>query len=129
MNLPFSIFLFRGFIVSLPVELEESAAIDGCTVIKTFWRIIFPLLKPVIATVAILDSLTIWNDFLTPLLFLQSREKGVILQEIYRNVGQFATDWTAFFPMLVLGVLPLMLFYIVMQKHIIKGMISGSVKG
>lgn len=128
-NLPFSIFLFRGFIKTVPIELEESAFIDGSGVFRTFWLIVFPLLKPIIATVAILDTLAIWNDFLTPLLFLQSRKKGVIIQEVYRNIGQFSTDWTSFFPMMVLGVAPLLIFYIFMQKHIIKGVISGSVKG
>lgn len=128
-NLPFSIFLFRGFVVTLPHELEEAALIDGCSVFRTFWQIVFPLMKPIIATVTILDSLAIWNDFLTPLLFLQSRSKQVILQEIYRNVGQFQTNWTAFFPMMVLGVAPLLIFYLFMQKFIIKGIVSGSVKG
>ncbi|MFU0799119.1 MAG: L-arabinose transport system permease protein AraQ [Xylanivirga thermophila] len=129
MNLPFSIFLFRGFINTVPIELEESAFIDGSGVFRTFWFIVFPSLKPIVATVAILNTLAIWNDFLTPLLFLQSREKSVIVQEIYRNIGQFSTDWTSFFPMMVLGVAPLLIFYISMQKYIIKGVISGSVKG
>lgn len=128
-NLPFSIFLFRGFINTVPIELEESAFIDGSGVFRTFWFIVFPSLKPIVATVAILNTLAIWNDFLTPLLFLQSREKSVIVQEIYRNIGQFSTDWTSFFPMMVLGVAPLLIFYISMQKYIIKGVISGSVKG
>lgn len=128
-NLPFSIFLFRGFVKTIPYELEESAMIDGCGVFRTFCVIVFPLMKPVIATVAILDSLSIWNDFLTPLLFLQTREKQVILQEVYRNIGQFQTDWTAFFPMMVLGVAPLLVFYLFMQKYIIEGIVSGSVKG
>ncbi len=128
-NLPFSIFLFRGFVVTIPYELEEAALIDGCTVNRTFWQIVFPLMKPVIATVAILDSLSIWNDFLTPLLFLQTRKNQVILQEVYRNIGQFQTNWTAFFPMMVLGVAPLLVFYLLMQKYIIKGIVSGSVKG
>lgn len=128
-NLPFSIFLFKGFINTVPIELEESAFIDGSGVFRTFWFIVFPSLKPIVATVAILNTLAIWNDFLTPLLFLQSREKSVIVQEIYRNIGQFSTDWTSFFPMMVLGVAPLLIFYISMQKYIIKGVISGSVKG
>lgn len=124
-NLPFSIFLFKGFINTVPIELEESAFIDGSGVFRTFWFIVFPSLKPIVATVAILNTLAIWNDFLTPLLFLQSREKSVIVQEIYRNIGQFSTDWTSFFPMMVLGVAPLLIFYISMQKYIIKGVISG----
>ncbi|GMQ62867.1 carbohydrate ABC transporter permease [Vallitalea maricola] len=128
-NVPFAVFLFRGFISTIPYELEEAAAIDGCGIFKIFWKVTFPLLKPVIATVVILNSLNIWNDFLTPLLFLQSRKKDVILQEVYRNIGQFSIDWTNFFPMMVLGVAPLVVFYVFMQKYIIKGISSGAIKG
>ena len=128
-HLPFSIFLFRSFVSTIPYELEEAAKIDGAGIFRTFWVITFPLMKPIIATVAILDTLTIWNDFMGPLYFLQSREKGVILQEVYRNVGQFSTDWTSLFPMMVLGVLPLLVFYLFMQRYIIGGVMSGSVKG
>ena len=128
-NLPFAVFLFKSFVSTIPVELEEAARIDGAGVYKTFWMITFPLLKPTIATVAILNTLTIWNDFMGPLYFLQSREKDVILQEVYRNIGQFSTDWTSLFPMMVLGVLPLLIFYLAMQKMVIGGVMSGSVKG
>ena len=128
-NLPLSVFLFRGFINTVPKELEEAAYIDGCGVFSTFWRIIFPLLKPIVATVVILDALAVWNDFMTPLLFLQSPEKGVLLQEVYKNVGPFSTNWTSFFPMLVLATLPLVIFYLIMQKNIIEGVVAGSVKG
>ena len=115
--------------IIIPIELEEAAKIDGASVFRTFWTITFPLMKPMIATVAILNTLTIWNDFIGPLYFLQSREKDVILQEVYRNIGQFSTDWSSLFPMMVLGVLPLVLFYLFMQKYIIGGVMSGSVKG
>lgn len=128
-NLPLSIFLFRGFIHTVPKELEEAAYIDGCGVFGTFWRIVFPLLKPIVATVAILDALAVWNDFMTPLLFLQDPNKGVLLQEVYKNVGPFSTNWTSFFPMLVLATLPLVIFYLIMQKNIIEGVVAGSVKG
>ena len=129
-NTPQAIFLFKEFIEStIPKELEEAAAIDGCSVVKRFFVIVLPLLKPVISTVVIMVTLNVWNEFMTPLLFLQSRENGVILQEVTRNIGQFATDWTALFPMLMLGVAPLMIFYIFMQKYIIAGVAAGAVKG
>ena len=128
-NLPLSIFLFRGVINTVPKELEEAAYMDGCGVLRTFWQIIFPLLKPIVSTVAILDALAVWNDFMTPLLFLQSPQKGVLLQEVYKNVGPFSTNWTSFFPMLVLATLPLVVFYLIMQKSIIEGVVAGSVKG
>lgn len=125
-----AIFLFKSFIQSsVPVELEEAAFIDGCSVQRTFWSVTFPLLMPVTATVAILSTLNVWNDFLNPLLFLQSRDNSLILLEVYRNIGQFSVDWTNLFPMLLLGVAPLMLFYLVMQKYVIKGIAAGALKG
>lgn len=129
-NMPQAIFLFKEFIeTTVPRELEEAAAIDGCSVIRKFFMIVLPLLKPVISTVVIVVTLNVWNEFMTPLLFLQSRENDVILQEVTRNIGQFSTDWTALFPMLMLGVAPLMIFYIFMQKYIIAGVAAGAVKG
>lgn len=128
-NLPLSLFLMRGFISTVPAELEEAALIDGSGIFQCFWRIIFPLLKPIISTVAILDMLAIWNDFMTPLLLLQSSEKQVLLQQVYKNVGPFSTNWTSFFPMLVMATLPLVLFYLIMQKQIIEGVVAGAVKG
>ena len=129
-NVPQGIFLFKEFVESsVPKELEEAAEIDGCSVLKKFFVIIMPLLKPVIATVVILVTLNVWNEFMTPLLFIQSRQNDVILQEVSRNIGQFSTDWTALFPMLMLGVAPLMIFYIFMQKYVISGVAAGAVKG
>ena len=129
-NTPQAIFLFKEFIeATIPKELEEAADIDGCSVITKYFNIVLPLLKPVASTVIILVTLNVWNEFLTPLLFLQSRENGVILQEVSRNIGQFSTDWTALFPMLMLGVAPLIIFYIFMQKYIIAGVTGGAVKG
>ena len=128
-NIPFATFMFRSFVATIPEELEEAAKIDGAGTFRIFWKITFPLLKPIVATVTILNSLTIWNDFMGPLYFLQVREKDVLLQEIYRNIGQFSTDWTSLFQMLVLGALPLLIFYLFMQRYIIGGVMSGSVKG
>ena len=128
-NIPFATFMMKSFVSTIPIELEEAAHIDGCGIFRTFFTITLPLMKPTIATVAILNTLTIWNDFMGPLYFLQTREKDVILLEVYRNIGQFSTDWASLFPMMVLGVLPLVVFYIFMQKYIIGGVMSGSVKG
>ena len=121
--------LLMAAVMGIDLSLFEAAEIDGCSVIRKFFVIVLPLLKPVIATVVILVTLNVWNEFMTPLLFLQSREQDVILQEVSRNIGQFSTDWTALFPMLMLGVAPLMIFYIFMQKYIIAGVSAGAVKG
>lgn len=128
-NMPLSIFLLKGFINTVPIELEEAAYIDGAGTFKTFWLIVFPLLKPIIVTLIILNTLAIWNDFLTPLLFLQSPDKAVLLQEVYKNVGPFSTNWTSFFPMLVMSVLPLVIFYMLLQRKVMEGVVTGAVKG
>ncbi|KUO70608.1 MAG: hypothetical protein APF77_17565 [Clostridia bacterium BRH_c25] len=128
-SMPFTIFLYTGFISTVPRDLEEAARIDGANIFQVFFRIVLPLLKPVTATVATLQTLYIWNDFTYPLLFIQSRTKHTIIKEVYNNVGQFTVDWAAMFPMLVLGVIPLLIFYTFMQKYIVKGITSGAVKG
>lgn len=128
-NIPFATFLMRSFVSTIPIELEEAAHIDGAGTFRTFRTITLPLMKPILATVAILNTLTIWNDFMGPMYFLQAREKDVILQEVYRNIGQFSTDWVSLFPMMVLGVLPLVVFYLFMQRYIIGGVMNGSIKG
>jgi len=129
-NLPQAVFLLKEFIQStIPKELEEAADIDGCGVFRKFFLIVFPLLKPVVSTVAIITTLNVWNEFLTPLLFLHTRDKGVILQEVARNIGQFSVDWTSMFPMMLLGAAPLIIFYVFMQKYIISGVAAGAVKG
>lgn len=129
-NLPQAIFLMKEFVTgTVPIELEEAADIDGCGPLRKFFTIVMPLMKPVISTTAIIVTLNVWNEFMTPLLFIQKRENDVILQEVSRNIGQFSTDWTAMFPMLMLGVAPLMIFYLFMQKYIIGGVAAGAVKG
>jgi raffinose/stachyose/melibiose transport system permease protein len=129
-NMPVSVFFIRNFILaSVPYQIEEAAYIDGCGVFTTVWRITVPLLRPVLATLALMNSIGIWNDFLTPLMFLQSKDSRTILLEVNSNVGQFSTNWTDMFPMMVLGVLPLVVFFLFMQRHIIKGISTGGVKG
>jgi raffinose/stachyose/melibiose transport system permease protein len=127
-NLPFATLLFYAFTSTIPRELEEAASIDGAGVFRTFITVVFPLLRPAVVTVAILNTLSAWNDFMGPLYFLQSRDKQVILQEVYRNIGQFSIDWTSLFPMMVLGVLPLVVFYLILQRQVIGG-VAGSIKG
>lgn len=129
-NLPQSIFLCKEFVnTSVPMELEEAADIDGIGPFGKFFKLVLPLMKPVLSTTIIIVTLNVWNEFLTPTLFLQSRQNDVLLQEVSRNIGQFSTDWTAMFPMLMLGVAPLMIFYVFMQKYIIGGVAAGAVKG
>ena len=127
--LPFTIYLLSGYFATLAHDYEEAAYIDGCSVWGAFFRVTVPLLRPVIATLAVMNSIAIWNDFLTPLMFLQSKNSHTILLAVNSNVGRFSTNWTDMFPMMVLGVMPLVIFFLLMQKHIIKGLAVGSVKG
>lgn len=125
-----SIFLMKAFVnSSVPREMEEAGRIDGCNVFGLFFRLVFPLMKPILATMSIIILLGSWNDFLNPLLFLQSSSRAVLLQELSTNIGPFSVDWASMFPMLVLAVLPLTLLYLVLQRFIIDGVAAGAVKG
>jgi raffinose/stachyose/melibiose transport system permease protein len=129
-GLAVSIFFIRNFILaSVPVEIEEAARIDGCGPVHTFFSITLPLLRPVVATLAVMNSIGLWNDFLTPLMFLQRRSSRTIMLAVSSNIGRFSVNWADMFPMLLLGVLPLIIFYLLMQKYIIKGIAAGSIKG
>ena len=124
------LFLYRSFIAtSIPIEIEEAAEIDGCNLFQRFVLIVMPMLKPITATVAIIIALGVWNDYMNPMLFLQSRENATLILEVQRNVGQFSIDWISMFPMLLLDVVPLAIFYLIMQKQVISGVITGAVKG
>lgn len=124
-----NLFLFHGFIKSIPREIEESAVVDGCNPYGVFWRIVFPLLKPMIVTVILLNSLWIWNDFLLPLLFLYGPELRTIPLATYSFFGQYTKQWDLALAGLVMGVTPIIVFMLLMQRHIITGITAGSVKG
>ena len=123
------IFIMRQFLRGLPVELEEAALIDGANLWKLFWKIVFPLLKPVTTTIVIFDVMWIWNDFMLPYLFISSSDKFTLIMEVYKGVGQFANNWTVMLCTMVIVLIPITIFYVAMQKHIIAGITSGAVKG
>lgn len=123
-----AIFLYHGFMKGIPVELEEAAIIDGCTPFGVFWRIVFPLLKPITVTIIILNSLWIWNDFLLPMLVLQDPELRTIPLATFFFFGQYTKQWDLALAALVISIIPLLIFFFSMQKHIIKGITSGSIK-
>lgn len=128
-SMAFSIFLFTGFMRTIPKELEEAAFIDGCSTFKTYWKIIFPLLKTVTATVVIFNTMLIWNDFLKPLLYFAGRKNGTMTTALYSFQGQYETQWTIVFAACTLSSLPLLVVYLTLQKYFIKGIVAGSVKG
>lgn len=123
-----AIFLYHGFIKGIPVELEEAAIIDGCSPLGVFWRIVFPLLKPITVTIIILNSLWIWNDFLLPMLVLQNPELRTIPLATFFFFGQYTKQWDLALAALVISMVPLLVFFFSMQRHIIKGITSGSIK-
>ena len=125
-----AVFMFTGFIKAVPVEIEEAAAIDGCTPLQTYFKIVFPVLKPTIITVSILDAMWIWNDYLLPYLVLGTRNKTVPVAIQLAMQGAYgSTDYGGFMAMLVLAIIPIVIFYISSQKYIIKGVVAGAVKG
>ena len=125
----FALFLYTGFIRAMPRDLEEAAFVDGAGVFRTFWQIVFPLLRPVTATLIIFNTIWIWNDFLLSYLFLSSNDKSTLIMQVYNGVGLYYTDWSIMMPVLVLAVSPMIIFYIFMQRHIVAGLSAGSLRG
>lgn len=126
-----SVFMFAGFVKSIPIEIEEAAMIDGCNPLQTFFGVVFPILKPTAITVAILNAMWIWNDFLLPYLVIGVSTKyktiPVVVQMLVGSNGN--KDMGALMAMLVLSIIPIIIFYLTCQKYIIEGVVAGAVKG
>lgn len=124
-----SVFMFAGFIKTVPLGIEEAATIDGCNTLQVFWRVVFPILKPTAITVAILNTMWIWNDYLLPYLVIGNDYKTIPIAIQYLKGGYGSVDMGAMMAMLVLSIIPVVVFYLTSQKYIIKGVASGAVKG
>jgi raffinose/stachyose/melibiose transport system permease protein len=124
-----SVFIFSGFIKSIPIEIEEAAIIDGCNPLQTFFLIVFPILKPIYITVAILNAMWIWNDYLLPYLVIGSNYRTIPIAVQYLQGGYGSRDMGAMMAMLVLAIIPIIVFYFASQKYIIEGVVTGAVKG
>lgn len=122
-------FMFSGFIKSIPLSLEEAAMIDGAGPVKTFFLIVFPILKPTAITVAILNTMWVWNDYLLPYLTIGTEYKTIPVAIQYLRGGYGAVDMGAMMAMLVLAMVPIIVFYLSAQKYIIRGVVAGAVKG
>ena len=129
LGLPFATILFRAFLSTIPKELDEAAMIDGCGPIRLFFTIILPLLKPVISTVVILTSVTLFNDFMNPLFLLPGTGNVTVQLTMFHFMSQFATDWNLLFANVVLITLPLLILFIIFNKKIVAGMTAGAMKG
>ena len=124
-----SVFMFSGFIKNVPQTIEEAATIDGCNTFQVFWLVVFPVLKPTAITVAILNTMWIWNDYLLPYLVIGKDYKTIPIAVQYLKGGYGSVDMGALMAMLVLSIIPVVVFYLFCQKFIIKGVASGAVKG
>ena len=125
-----AIFMFVGFVKSIPIEIEEAAAIDGCGPVRTFFMVVMPMLKPTLISVGILEIMWVWNDFLLPYLVLDRNEYMTIPILIQYLKGSYGTvDLGATMALILLSILPVIIFYLLCQKHIIKGVAAGAVKG
>lgn len=124
-----SVFLYSGFVKSIPVEVEEAAMIDGCNPIQSFFRVVFPMLKPIAITVAILNTMWVWNDYLLPYLVIGTKYRTIPIAVQYLQGGYGSRDMGAMMAVLVMTVIPVVVFYLSCQKYIIKGVVAGAVKG
>ena len=128
-QIPFSIFLIYGFINSVPRELDEAGIIDGCGALQLFFRIILPLLTPVLVTTGILNFLGVWNDFLLPLYYLNNSANWPMTLAVYNFFGQYQQNWNLVSADILLTILPVIVIYLVGQRFILSGLSSGAVKG
>ncbi|WP_322907611.1 carbohydrate ABC transporter permease [Paenibacillus campi] len=126
---PLSVFLFHGFVKTVPLEIEQAARVDGSNRYGVFFRIVCPLMMPMFVTVIILNTLWIWNDYLLPSLILSSPELRTIPIATYSFFGQYTKQWDMALPALVLGITPIIIFFLFLQRYIIQGITAGSVKG
>lgn len=126
---PFTIMLYRGFMSTIPVELEEAGYIDGCNRGEMFTKVVFPLLKPVTATVIILNAVNIFNDFTNPLYFLPGASNSTVQLTLYNFMGQFSSSYNLLFADVIVITIPMLVLFIIFNKKIVEGMVAGAVKG
>jgi raffinose/stachyose/melibiose transport system permease protein len=123
--MPFSVFLYTGFVRALPKEYEEASVVDGASTLRTFRKVVFPLLRPVTGTVAIFTGLIIWNDFFLSLIFLNGTDKTPLPVAVYTFVGAFASRWNLIFAAVIVSLAPVLIFFLVAQRQLIRGFTGG----
>jgi len=127
---PLSLFMYHGFVKTIPIELDECAIIDGCSPLRKFFSVIFPLLTPITVSTVVINAMWMWNDFLLPLLILSGEQKYKTLQlAAYSFFGQYKVEWHLAMAGVMLTIIPAIIFYLALQKYIMKGMTAGAVKG
>jgi raffinose/stachyose/melibiose transport system permease protein len=125
----FCYYLILGYMRTIPAEIIEAARIDGAGPLRIYWTIVLPLIRPILVTVGVFQTMWVWNDFITPNVFISSEDKQTLVLQVYSAVGQFTTDWPAFMTLTVIVLVPMVIFFILMQRHIVSGLVNGSVKG
>ena len=129
LQIPFNVFLYYGFISTVPKELDEAGTMDGCGPLRLFFKVVFPLLQPVTMTIIVLCAFNTWNDFIFPLYYMNSSDKWPITVSVYQFFGRYQVSWNLVSADVVLMSLPVIFLYILGQKYIVSGMTAGSVKG
>lgn len=124
----FCYFLIQGYMKTVPYEIIEAARIDGCSTFGIYWRIVLPLIRPILITVGVFQTMWVWNDFITPNVFISSTGKQTLVLQVYTAVSQFSVNWPAFMTLTVIVLVPVVIFFVAMQKYIVKGLVSGGVK-
>ena len=129
-GVPMAVFIYFNFMKTVPREIDESARIDGATTLRAIWSVIFPMLKTLTTTVVVLDVMWIWNDFLLPLLMVNSLpETKTLVLSAYTFVGQFNTQWHYAMTAMVITVLPSIVIFVALQRNIVQGVVAGAIKG
>ncbi|WP_343247269.1 carbohydrate ABC transporter permease [Diplocloster hominis] len=129
MRMPFTIMTFSGFVKGVPQEIDEAAIIDGCSIRNLIFRVLLPILKPIMMTNVVITAISVWNDFMLPLFFVNSSAKWTVPLTIYNFFGMYARDWNYVFAALTLTILPILILFLCLQKYIVGGMTAGAVKG
>lgn len=129
MDATFAIFIIHGFVKSVPRGFEDAATVDGCGPFRIFFQIVFPLLRPILATIAVLQGMWFWNDFLLPMLMLRRDNVMTIPVAMYSLWGEWTADWPAIFAAILIAITPILIFFFVMQRHIVRGITQGGIKG
>ncbi|UFS59937.1 carbohydrate ABC transporter permease [Subtercola endophyticus] len=125
----FCYFLIQGYMRTVPMEIIEAARIDGAGLFRIYGQIVLPLIRPILVTVGVFETMWVWNDFITPNVFISSPQNQTLVLQVYSAVRQFTIDWPAFMTMTVIVLIPMLIFFIFMQRHIVSGLVNGSVKG
>lgn len=125
----FCYFLIQGYMRSVPLEIVEAARIDGAGPFRIFWQIVLPLIRPVLITVGVFQVMWVWNDYISPTIFLSSPQNNTLVLLASQAVAQFTTNWPLFMAVSVLALTPMLIFFVAVQKHIVNGLLSGGVKG